>query len=66
MANIENGVFQAMRMKEREEREAASRRPKCAWCGDPIWDDRAYRIDGDLVCPSCLSECEEYVWDDEY
>lgn len=57
-------VSAALRAKEREYREAAAKRPKCSWCEEPIWDDRAYKIDGEWVCLHCIEECEEYVWDD--
>ena len=65
MSNIENGVFQAMRMQERAYRKAMARRPICAWCEEPIWHDRAYRIDGNWVCPDCLKEAEEYFYDED-
>ena len=58
-------VSEALRAKEHEEYLAAKRRPKCTWCEEPIWDDRAYKIDGEWVCLHCIEACEEYVWDDE-
>lgn len=49
----------------REYSKAASRRPTCAWCDQPIWDDHAYRIDGYLVCPNCIEQASEGMWGDE-
>lgn len=31
-------------------------RPVCAWCGEHIQDEHAYRIGGDLVCSDCLEQ----------
>lgn len=33
---------------------AEKNRPKCGWCGNRIYDDHAYRIEGDIVCPECV------------
>lgn len=30
--------------------------PKCDICGEPIQDDHAYLINGDVVCRDCLDE----------
>lgn len=32
------------------------RRPKCAFCGEHIQEDYAWRIEGDLVCDECLDK----------
>ena len=34
--------------------------PVCDWCGEPIHEEFAYRINGDLVCKRCLEETKEY------
>ena len=34
--------------------------PVCDWCGEPIHEEFAYRINGDLVCKRCLEEMKEY------
>ena len=44
---------------------AAAKRPKCSYCEEPIWDDEAYKIDGEWVCKSCMDDCKVNVWDDE-
>ena len=31
-------------------------RPVCAWCGEHIQDEHAYRIGNELICEGCLSE----------
>ena len=45
--------------------EAEGRRPHCAWCGEPIWQDKAFRLPNEgLLCDSCIEEHQE--WIDEY
>lgn len=48
----------------RQYRKAAARRPVCSICGEAIFADRAYRVDGNWVCPDCMEECKEYIWED--
>lgn len=45
----------------RAEREEIKKRlPRCAWCGQAIWDDECYDIEGEIVCPDCLNKRK--VW----
>lgn len=39
--------------------------PRCAWCGEPIQDEYAYKIDGVWVCESCMEDCREEVPEEE-
>lgn len=41
--------------------------PVCANCGEPIFDDYMYKIDGEALCEDCLNkayrvdvECDEF------
>lgn len=36
-------------------------RPVCYECGEPITEDYAYRIGGDLVCQHCIDEMKESI-----
>ena len=38
-------------------------RPVCAWCKEHIVDEAAYKIDGELVCESCVQD--KKVWIDD-
>lgn len=38
-------------------------RPKCFQCGDPIQDEKGYRIEGRLYCPDCIKKSEVYLDD---
>ena len=38
-------------------------RPVCAWCGEHIQDEHAYRIGDDLVCEDCLDDARVNVDD---
>ena len=49
---------------QRELDEAEGRRPHCCICGEPIWQDRALRLEDGLMCDSCIEEHQE--WIDEY
>lgn len=46
--------YGAWEAKTRREERWRSRRPRCGCCGEPIEDERAYRIDGRLICRDCL------------
>ena len=54
-------AYQYYQQAERKHARYESERPCCAYCGEPILDDYAYRIDGDLVCKECLEDLKEYV-----
>lgn len=38
-------------------------RPVCAWCGEHIQEEYAYRIGDDLVCEDCLDDARVNVDD---
>ena len=42
-----------------------ARRPRCVHCGEPIQDEKAWRINGELWCESC-AEAEFTVWTEDY
>lgn len=52
--------------KEAEEEKWLKTRPVCAWCGQPIQDEYAYEIDGELVCEVCIEECRTYIPEGDY
>lgn len=29
-------------------------RPLCDYCGDLVWHDHYYEINGDVICPECM------------
>lgn len=39
-----------------EQQRKLDRLPKCAYCGEPIQDEKCYRINGDLVHTDCAEE----------
>ena len=46
----------------RAEREAIEKRlPICAECGNPIWDDECFFVDGDYICENCMNEKKVWV-----
>ena len=51
--------------EERRMVEAERRRPHCIWCGEPIWQDKAFRLDEGLLCDSCIESNQEWVEDEE-
>jgi formylmethanofuran dehydrogenase subunit E len=38
-----------------------AQRPVCSVCGERIFDDVAYRVDGKLICESCMDEMRVYL-----
>lgn len=52
--------------KEAEEEKWLKTRPVCAWCGQPIQDEHAYEIDGEMVCEDCIEDCRTYVPEGNY
>lgn len=39
-----------------KEAEAEAERPKCEACGEPIWDDEYFDIEGEILCTSCMKD----------
>ncbi len=37
-----------------EEQAWLAKRPRCAYCGEPIQDEHLYEINGELICDECL------------
>lgn len=56
----DNPYFDSCRHEAEQER-AERDLPTCAMCGEPITDEFAYRIDGDLYCEECISSCRKAV-----
>ena len=53
-------------IEEKNMAEAERRRPHCCWCGEPIWQDKAFRLPNEgLLCDSCIEDSQEWV-EDEY
>jgi formylmethanofuran dehydrogenase subunit E len=46
---------------EKEQEKELASRPKCAWCGEPIQEECAYRINGEWVCEHCIDDVREYI-----
>lgn len=52
---------------EQEEKRLAAllmKCPICEWCGEPIQEDYAFRIHGDLVCQHCIEDAKENIDND--
>ena len=32
--------------------------PKCAFCGEPIGDEKCYYILDYIICPDCVEDCK--------
>ena len=56
--------FDLYDMEEARLSRAERKRPHCDICREPIWDEYAYRIDGVLICESCVENSKEYLEDD--
>lgn len=41
---------------DREQEEKRQRLPKCGCCGETVFEDSAYMINGDLLCRTCLED----------
>lgn len=39
---------------DKEQERALEKLPVCGECGEPIQDDFAYKIDGEIICEDCL------------
>lgn len=43
-------------------------RPKCIWCGEPIYQDKAFKMPNeDYLCDDCVEENQKEIekgWDD--
>lgn len=49
---------------DEEQQRQLAKLPKCAYCGEPIQDDKCYLINDELVCPECLEREHEKRTDD--
>ena len=50
--------------RDRDQARREARLPKCANCGEPIYE-KFYKIEGDIICEECLEA--EYAYDvDDY
>lgn len=54
-------VYADLARKEAEDERWLRSRPVCAWCGEPIQDEYAYEIDGELICERCIEDCRTSV-----
>lgn len=50
---------------DRKNEEAVARLPRCSECGHHIQDERAYYINGEWICESCMEDYHVNV-DDYY
>ena len=46
---------------EHEEYWAQQALPVCEVCGEPITDEYAYRINGELWCKYCINDAREWI-----
>ena len=53
--------FDLYDMYEREQCREERKLPKCDLCGEPIYEDYAFRISGDLICERCIEDAREYI-----
>lgn len=44
---------------DQEEQRWRDRLPRCAYCGEPIVEDKCYLINDELVCKECLEREHE-------
>lgn len=47
-----------------EQQRQLEKLPKCAYCNEPIQDDKCYLINDELICPECLEREHEKRTDD--
>ena len=51
---------------QREQDKTEAKRPTCAWCGEPIWSEKALKLpDSGLLCDSCIEDNQEWVEEEE-
>lgn len=50
---------------DKELQRELDKRPRCAYCNEPIQDDAYYDINGECVCEDCLIE-HHRKWVDDY
>ena len=43
---------------DRYQIEQAEKRPKCAICGEPIWEDKALHLWGEWFCDECIENAK--------
>ena len=48
-------------MQEEENYKWIQSRPKCCWCGEPIQEEYALRLDGEWMCDKCVKENRRYI-----
>ena len=43
--------------------QAPEHRPEavCSWCGEPLWGDCCYELEGAVVCEDCLDGRRRYL-----
>ena len=47
-------MYDAFTWHEAQREKEAARRQCCDECGEPIWEDFCYYIDGNYICKDCL------------
>ena len=52
---------------EQKRKDAAElQRPHCCWCGEPIWQDKAFKLpDEGFLCDGCIEENQEWIEEEE-
>lgn len=48
-------------MEEKRLAKGEAQQPHCDECHEPIWDEYAYRINGELICQRCMEEKREWI-----
>ena len=56
-------TYDSTNAHEAEQESRLRRRPVCSQCGDPIQEDEAYNIDGQLWCGYCIRDAKISVED---
>lgn len=46
---------------DREQAQRLAKLPKCSCCGEPIDQDKALELDGELICDSCIEDNKVYI-----
>lgn len=47
--------YDAYEQYEAQQEAGLARLPKCDCCGEPIYDDELYDINGELYCEECMN-----------
>lgn len=46
---------------DREQAKQLAKLPLCNICGEPIQQEKAFKLDGEFICDDCIDNLKEYI-----